>query len=649
MKSYIKAIVIFNDNGEKRYVDFLPGVNIITGDSKKGKSALVEIIDYCLCSSSSTIPKGIITEFGQLYCLSMVVGDKCLNIARKAWEQGGKMSIKIEEANFPFENLSYDYFNEQFIPSKDVQYAIERELGLRISNITDDENEHGKKASLRNMVPFLFQHQNLMASKFAIFYRFNDYYKRKDTIEQFPVFAGFIGQDYYSMLIKLNDKKKELKKLQKEEVKNKEIKKELKEKLIPLFEDYYALVNKKFDNNKSIKELIELSRSLPKIDLETCTSLDIVSKYEELKSELHILREEETELSIKLNELYNTNNTGGEYIEVLEELKEKTQISRPEKDSYNCPLCGKECEEINKISNNIFEADNWLLNEQHITSIYKDNFSEEIRKLEKWRDNIQNKIRKVYGRIKYYERTYFSSDKLNDLQEKTSYAKAKIELYIETINTGVFDNVNEDINKIKSEIEILKQKIDEFNLEAKKNEAKNYINNNMNRLAAALDFEEEHRPINLKFDIETFDLYHQNNNGKIYLSEMGSGANWVSCHISLFLSLLRFFTNQKNKSSIPSILFFDQPSQVYFPRLDITSIQETESNEEEQIKKQNDIEAVNKMYKTIFDEVTDIQNDTGIVPQVIIVDHVDGTQLKIKDIFKEKIRRNWRGEGTGLI
>ncbi|MGI2295080.1 DUF3732 domain-containing protein [Paenibacillus sp. GXUN7292] len=27
---------------------------------------------------------------------------------------------------------------------------------------------------------------------------------------------------------------------------------------------------------------------------------------------------------------------------------------------------------------------------------------------------------------------------------------------------------------------------------------------------------------------------------------MGSGANWVSCHLALFLSLLRFFTEQKD-------------------------------------------------------------------------------------------------------
>lgn len=72
MKSYIKAIIIFNKNGEKRVVPLEQGVNIITGESKTGKSALVEIIDYCLCSTRCTIPKGKITDFSYLYTLASV-------------------------------------------------------------------------------------------------------------------------------------------------------------------------------------------------------------------------------------------------------------------------------------------------------------------------------------------------------------------------------------------------------------------------------------------------------------------------------------------------------------------------------------------------------------------------------------------------
>ena len=48
------------------------------------------------------------------------------------------------------------------------------------------------------------------------------------------------------------------------------------------------------------------------------------------------------------------------------------------------------------------------------------------------------------------------------------------------------------------------------------------------------------------------------------------------------------------------------------------------------------------MYKTIFDEVNSIGKDTGILPQIIIVDHVDGNNLDCKDEFDKYVRCNWR-------
>ena len=97
MKSYIKEIIIFNKSGEKRTVPLKQGVNIITGESKTGKSALVEIIDYCLCSTRCTIPKGKITDFSNLYVLVMVIGDHTYIIARQNWDDGGKIYFSKEK------------------------------------------------------------------------------------------------------------------------------------------------------------------------------------------------------------------------------------------------------------------------------------------------------------------------------------------------------------------------------------------------------------------------------------------------------------------------------------------------------------------------------------------------------------------------
>lgn len=118
---------------------------------------------------------------------------------------------------------------------------------------------------------------------------------------------------------------------------------------------------------------------------------------------------------------------------------------------------------------------------------------------------------------------------------------------------------------------------------------------------------------------------------------MGSGANWVSCHIALFLSFLRYFTMQEN-SPMPLIMFFDQPSQVYFPQ----------GSYEESAASQADLMAVNKMYKTIFDEINSIGDNVGILPQIIIVDHVDGSNLESKDEFEKYVRCSWRND-NGLI
>lgn len=162
-----------------------------------------------------------------------------------------------------------------------------------------------------------------MASKFALFYRFSDFYKRQDTIDQFPIFAGYIGQEYYTDLIKLGNLNKELKKLQKSERQNENIDKKIRKELGSLFKDYYALVGKYFEDDKSIVQLKKLSEDLPDLDISQYTSQNIVERYSKLNKDIEVLREKETKLTIKIKELVDTNSVGYQYIETLEELKEK--------------------------------------------------------------------------------------------------------------------------------------------------------------------------------------------------------------------------------------------------------------------------------------------------------------------------------------
>ena len=77
MTFYIKKIVLWLKNGDTRILKFKNDkVNVITGNSKTGKTAILEIIDYCLCGSDSNISYEHIGENVLWYGLNFCINEK---------------------------------------------------------------------------------------------------------------------------------------------------------------------------------------------------------------------------------------------------------------------------------------------------------------------------------------------------------------------------------------------------------------------------------------------------------------------------------------------------------------------------------------------------------------------------------------------
>lgn len=191
---------------------------------------------------------------------------------------------------------------------------------------------------------------------------------------------------------------------------------------------------------------------------------------------------------------------------------------------------------------------------------------------------------------------------------------------------------------------------DKFNLGKQLEEAEKYINYKMKEIGNKLDFESSYKPINLKFSLTNFDLWHEKENkDKVYLRSMGSGANWLYSHITLFLALQSFFCSLGNKSLIPPILFLDQPSQVYFPtsikdendEFNIDHIEEKKGTDT----KDEDLKAVTNLFNRLVSFCKTILKETGIEPQIIITDHADRLELDDVD-FEDLVNgRRWRAIG----
>src|SRR5688500_10264157 len=72
----IEKIALYSKSGEVRIVPFKLGkVNIISGESKSGKTAIIGILDYCLGSSNCDIYEGRIRDTVTYFATVVVFND----------------------------------------------------------------------------------------------------------------------------------------------------------------------------------------------------------------------------------------------------------------------------------------------------------------------------------------------------------------------------------------------------------------------------------------------------------------------------------------------------------------------------------------------------------------------------------------------
>lgn len=85
MKFGIDTISLWSLSGDRRDIAFSRNcINVITGDSQTGKTALLGIIDYCFLASKHNLPHSVINENTAWYGLKLYINDKEFVIARRS-------------------------------------------------------------------------------------------------------------------------------------------------------------------------------------------------------------------------------------------------------------------------------------------------------------------------------------------------------------------------------------------------------------------------------------------------------------------------------------------------------------------------------------------------------------------------------------
>ena len=91
MTLQIRSISIFSHDSERRDVNFrLGALNIVTGASKTGKSALLDIGDYCWGRAECTVPESEIRKGVSWFAVHFDNDREGILIARKSPGPAGR-------------------------------------------------------------------------------------------------------------------------------------------------------------------------------------------------------------------------------------------------------------------------------------------------------------------------------------------------------------------------------------------------------------------------------------------------------------------------------------------------------------------------------------------------------------------------------
>ncbi len=233
--------------------------------------------------------------------------------------------------------------------------------------------------------------------------------------------------------------------------------------------------------------------------------------------------------------------------------------------------------------------------------------------------------------------------------------KAKLFALLDTLNMADDAELEKEISEARKQLDKINNELNQYDVQKGLEKASAKVNEYMAEIGRHFEFEASYKPINLHFSFETFDLYHLTpENEKIYLRSMGSGANWLYCHVTLFLSLHKYFVELGDKCAIPSILFLDQPTQVYFPNFNrdrSISFEEQKSKEGKQRTGKErsvdeDVKAVENLFSQLSTYCNELEIIYGFSPQIIVTDHADNLTLSNEVSFDSLVNKNARFDSS---
>lgn len=198
----IKSIHLYSYDGRRRDLTFhLDGLNVITGRSSTGKSALSEIIEYCMGRSSFNVPEGIIRDRVSWFAVIYQFPGEQVLVAKPS-PGAGRASCSTAMVRRGAQ-IEVPDFADLLVNDDDsgVETLLSRMVGIP-ENRTSVALEHSREsydANIKHTAYYLFQKQTIVANKDQLFYRQNEPHQPQAIKDTLPILLGVSSRNRYEL------------------------------------------------------------------------------------------------------------------------------------------------------------------------------------------------------------------------------------------------------------------------------------------------------------------------------------------------------------------------------------------------------------------------------------------------------------------
>lgn len=638
MSIQILDIVLYSHHRKSRVLSFTPGkVNVITGASKTGKSALIDIVDYCLGSGSCTVSAGVIRNSVSWFGLRLQIGEGQAFIARRCPGPSSDSSEECylligAEIEIPdLESIHQNTNTAGIVSSASGWTGIEENIHIP----PPGQSRRSLAATIRHGLMLCFQPQDEIIRRAQLFHKTDDHWKAQSLKDTLPYLLGAVEDEYIRNQMRLRDLRSKLRVVTKQIAELEALRGEGFGKVNGLLaEAKDAGLNPPAvseDWSEIIGALKEVSsRPISDIEAESTGS----QEYDRLSDEREKLLTEQRHArsQIAAAKSLESAETGFEQ-EATEQKSRLISIGIfNDEVPHSCPLCEANLGEDSGSPQPemIRESLDQISEQLERVSRNSPYVEKAIGKLSDGLRAIQERLGKNREEMQAIRQADERLRLLKDEAAKKAHILGRISLYLESIpELPSTVKLAERRDALSSEIEGLQALVSADVIQERLESILSLLSREMTVWAQHMELEHSERP--LRFNLKKLTIIADSPDGPIPMERMGSGENWVGYHLIGHLAFHRWFTKQDRP--VPHFLFLDQPSQVYFPPepAEDRSVEDLEDDDRADLR---------RMFKMVFDVVSEVA--PGF--QVIITEHADINE----DWYQDSVRERWRG-GLKLV